>query len=275
MLGKPTACSASETEESGKQLCSTWHVLGINIEAMFFMPQPRVWMEVGKKVDRSRLLGCAGRFCVILSLAICLAGCGERSQDLEERVTQLQKELNRTQDELRSTKQALNATNEELARLKAASNSASATAPAPANVAQVKPDSGAATSGNSTAAGQRPVVSSMPADRSVQIQWPDSGRAPVPASQNAPAPARPNAAEIIPQHSGASGPGGASNRTVVIQWPNSNGAPPSTNQSAPPSSAANPPARAVQQPASGATGRSDRTVIIQWPDSRQSPPPRN
>ena len=91
------------------------------------MPRPRVWMEVGKKVDRSRLLGCAGRFCVILSLAICLAGCGERSQDLEERVTQLQKELNRTQDELRSTKQALNATNEELARLKAASNSTSAT----------------------------------------------------------------------------------------------------------------------------------------------------
>ena len=129
MSGRPTACSASETEESGKQLCSTWHVLGINIEAMFFMPRPRVWMEVGKKVDRSRLLGCAGRFCVILSLAICLAGCGERSQDLEERVTQLQKELNRTQDELRSTKQALNATNEELARLKAASNSASATAP--------------------------------------------------------------------------------------------------------------------------------------------------
>jgi len=255
MLGRPTACSASETEESGKQLCSTWHVLGINIEAMFFMPPPRVWMEVGKKVDRSRSLGCTGRFC--------------------ERVTQLQKELNRTQDELRSTKQALNATNEELARLKAASNSASATAPAPVNVAEVKPDSGAATSGNSTAAGQRPVVSSMPADRSVAIQWPDSGRAPVSANQNPGANPGSSATGVSSQQAGRSGSGGASNRTVVIQWPNNNGAPPSTNQPSAPSSAPNPPARAVQQPASGATGRSDRTVIIQWPDSGQSPPPRN
>src|SRR5436309_14067195 len=104
------------------------------------------------------------RLCWILVCAISLAGCGERSQELEERVTRLQRELNRTQDELRSTKQALNATNEELAQLKAASNSASATASAPANVAQVKPDSGASTSANSTATGQRPVVSSMPAD---------------------------------------------------------------------------------------------------------------
>ena len=275
MSGRPTACSASETEESGKQLCSTWHVLGINIEAMFFMPRPRVWMEVGKKVDRSRLLGCARRFCVTLSLAICLAGCGERSQDLEERVTQLQKELNRTQDELRSTKQALNATNEELARLKAASNSASATAPAPVNVAEVKPDSGAATSGNSTAAGQRPVVSSMPADRSVAIQLPDSGRAPVSANQSPAANPGSSATGVSSQQAGRSGSGGASNRTVVIQWPNNNGAPPSTNQPSAPSSAPNPPARAVQQPVSGATGRSDRTVIIQWPDSGRSPSPRN
>jgi len=164
---------------------------------------------------------------------------------------------------------------EELARLKANSNSTSATPPRPAAVAEVKPDSSASSSANAAAPAQRPAVSTMPADRSVQIQWPDSGRAPVPASQNAPAPARPNAAEIIPQRSGASGPGGASNRTVVIQWPNNNGAPPSTNQPSAPSSAPNPPARAVQQPVSGAPGRSDRTVIIQWPDSKQSPPPRN
>src|SRR5437867_6218089 len=110
------------------------------------------------------------RLCWILVCAISLAGCGERSQELDERVTQLQKELNRTQDELRSTKQALGATNEELTRLKAASTSASATAPTPTSVNQVKPNSGASTSGNSTATGQRPVVSSMPADRSVAIQ---------------------------------------------------------------------------------------------------------
>jgi hypothetical protein len=186
--------------------------------------------------------------------------------------------LNRTQDELRSTKQALNATNEELARLKAASSSPSAPAPTPASVAQVKPDSGASPSGNSTASFQRPVVNSMPADRSVTIQWPGgSGTSPSPnqpANQNA-APAPGNAAVIVPQRSGATGAGGASNRTVVIQWPGNNGAAPATNQPSASSGAANPPARAVQQPASSATGRSDRTVIIQWPDSGQSPPPRN
>ena len=240
------------------------------------MPTRRVWIDKGKKRGESRSqFVCARQLSAIFALVICLAGCGERSQELEERVTQLQKELNRTQDELRSTKQALGATNEELARLKAASNSMPASPAPPATVAEVKPDSSASSTGNTAAPAQRPVVNTMPADRSVAIQWSDSGRTPVPASQNAPAPARPNAAEIVPQQSGVSGPGGASNRTVVIQWPNNNGASPSTNQPAPASSAANPPARAVQQPASGATGRSDRTVIIQWPDSRQSPPPRN
>ena len=256
-----------------EELCSTRHALGINIWADIFMPTRRLWIDKEKK--RGSQFACARQLCAIFALAICLAGCGERSQELEERVTQLQKELNRTQDELRSTKQALGATNEELARLKAASNSMPASPAPPATVAEVKPDSSASSSGNTAAPAQRPVVNTMPADRSIAIQWPDSGRAPVPASQNSPAPARPNAAEIVPQQSGVSGPGGASNRTVVIQWPNNNGAPPSTNQPAPASSAANPPARAVQQPASGATGRSDRTVIIQWPDSRQSPPPRN
>ena len=259
-----------------------------------------------KKRDRSRSqFVCTRQLCAKFAVAICLAGCGERSQELEERVTQLQKELNRTQDELRSTKQAFNATSEELARLKAVSNSVSPTPAAPAAVAQVTPDAAASASGNSPAPGQRPVVNSMPADRSVTIRWPGGGNESVPASQSAPAPVRRNAAEIVPQQSGASGPGGASNRTVVIQWPNNSGAPPPTNQQAPPSSAANPPAvavqpppsgaanppahavqpppsgaanppaRAVQPPPSGATGRSDRTVIIQWPDSRQSPPPRN
>ncbi len=118
-------------------------------------------------------------------------------------------------------------------------------------------------------------MSSMPADRSVAIQWPDSGRAPVSADQNPAANPGSSASGVSSQQAGRSGSGGASNRTVVIQWPNNNGAPPSTNQPSAPSSAPNPPARAVQQPASGATGRSDRTVIIQWPDSGQSPPPRN
>jgi hypothetical protein len=236
------------------------------------MPPPRVWMEVGKRGHRSQSLGCARRFCVILGLAVCLAGCGERSQDLEERVTQMQKELNRTQDELRSTKQALNATNEELSRLKTASNSASAT---PASVAQVKPEPGAPTPGNSTASGQRPVVSSMPADRSVAIQWPDSGRAPVSPNQSPGANPGSSAAGVSSQQAGRSGSGGASNRTVVIQWPESKGSAPSTTQPGASSGGANAPGRSAQQPASSATGRSDRTVIIQWPDSGQSPPPRN
>jgi hypothetical protein len=262
----------------GKQLCSTRHALGINIEAMFFMLRPRVWMEAGKRGDRSWSLRCAGCFCVILSLAICFAGCGERSQDLEERVTQLQKELNRTQDELRNTKQALDATNEELARLKAASTNASTAAPVAPNNASA-PASGASVSGVQPAPAQQSVARSagIPADRSVTIQWPGGSGAPASANQNAPPPARGNAAGASAQQSGATGPGGggANNRTVVIQWPNNNGAAPSTNQPSAPSGAANPPARGVPQPASSATGRSDRTVIIQWPDSGQSPPPRN
>jgi Tfp pilus assembly protein FimV len=241
---------------------------------MFFMP-PQVSVGVGKRVDRSRSLGCAVRFYAILGLAICLAGCGERSQELEERITQLQKELNQTQDELRSTKQALNATNEELARLKAASNNASAPALTPASVAQAKAEPSASASGNSTASGQRPVVNSMPADRSVTIQWPDSGRAPVPANQNPVANPGSSATGVSSQQAGKSGSGGTSNRTVVIQWPESNRPAPSTNQSGASSGAANPPAQNVQQPASSTTGRPDRTVIIQWPDSGQSPPPRN
>src|SRR5947208_6111052 len=127
---------------------------------MFFMPPPRVWMEVGERGHPARSLGCAGRFCVILGLAICLAGCGERSQELEERVTQLQKELNRTQDELRSTKKTLDATNEELARLKAASNSASMTGPAVSSAAPVSAASGTPASVNPPAPAQQPVARS-------------------------------------------------------------------------------------------------------------------
>jgi hypothetical protein len=243
------------------------------------MPPPRVWMEMGKRVDRLRSLGCAGRFCVILSFAICLAGCGERSQELEERVTRLQKELNRTQDELRSTKQALGATNEELARLKAASTNASTAGPVAPNNASA-PASGASVSGNQQPPPQphqQPVARSagLPADRSVTIQWPGGGGASASPNQNPVANPGSSATGVTSQQAGRSGSGGASNRTVVIQWPNNNVAAPPTNQPSAPSGAANPPARGVQQPASSATGRSDRTVIIQWPDSSQSPPPRN
>ena len=262
-----------------EELCSTQHALGINIEAMFFMPPPRVWMEVGERGHPARSLGCAGRFCVILGLAICLAGCGERSQELEERVTQLQKELNRTQDELRSTKKTLDATNEELARLKAASNSASAstTTSAVSSAAPVSPPSGTPVSGNQPSPPQQPVARSvgLPADRSVTIQWPDSGRAPASANQSPVANPGSTAAGVSSQQAGKSGSGGASNRTVVIQWPESTGSAPPTTQSGASPGAANAPGRSVQQPASSATGRSDRTVIIQWPDSGQSPPPRN
>ena len=237
------------------------------------MPRPHVWMKVGERGDRSRSLVCAGRFCVVLGLAICLAGCGERSQELEERVTQLQKELNRTQDELRSTKKALDASNEELARLKVPANSASATGPTSSGVAEAKPD--ASIPENHSAPAQRPVTSTLPADRSVAIQWPDSSRPPVSANQNPGANPGSSATGVSSQQTGRSGSGAASNRTVVIQWPGNNGAAPATNQPGASSGAANPPVRAVQQPGSSATGRSDRTVIIQWPDSGQSPPPRN
>jgi hypothetical protein len=262
-----------------EELCSTQYALGINIEADIFMRSERVWIDKGKTRDGSRSqLVCAWRFGAIFALAICLAGCGERSQELEERVTRLQKELNRTQDELRNTKQALDATNEELARLKAASTNASTAGPVAPNNASA-PASGTSVSENQPPPQQphqQPVARSagLPADRSVTIQWPDSGRPPVPANQNPVANPGSSAAGVISQQAGRSGSGGASNRTVVIQWPNNNGAAPSTNQPSAPSGAANPPAR-VQQPASSATGRSDRTVIIQWPDSGQSPPPRN
>jgi len=108
-------------------------------------------------------------------LAICLAGCGDRSQQLEERVTELEKELNRTQDELRSTKQALDASNAELTRLKAAANSASADVPPPPRVAEAKPSASVAE--NQSAPAQRPVTDSLPANRSVTIQWPGSSGA--------------------------------------------------------------------------------------------------
>jgi len=244
------------------------------------MRSQHVWIDridKGKKGNGSRSqLVCAGRFCAIFALAICLAGCGERSQELEERVTRLQKELNRTQDELRSTKQALNATNEELARLKAASTNASTAGPVAPNNASA-PASVASVSEVQPAPAQQSVAKSagIPADRSVTIQWPDSGRAPSPANQTPVANPGSSATGVSSQQAGRSGSGGASNRTVVIQWPDSTGSAPSTSQPSAPPGAANPPARGVQQPASSATGRSDRTVIIQWPDSGQSPPPRN
>src|SRR5213593_1486861 len=246
------------------------------------MPLRRVSSDKGKRRGRSRFhLICVARLCAILMLAICLAGCGDRSQQLEERVTQLEKELNRTQDELRSTKQAFDASNAELTRLKAAANSASVPVPPSPRVAEAKPSASVAQ--NQSAPAQRPATSSLPANRSVTIQWPGSSGASAsanqPTNQNAPAPAPGNAAAgnaavIVPQRSGAAGAGGAGNRTVVIQWPDSNAAAPSANQPSAPSGAANPPARPVQQPApNNATGRSDRTVIIQWPGSGQSPGP--
>jgi len=239
------------------------------------MPLRRVSSDKGRRRGRSRFhLICVAPLCAIFMLAICLAGCGDRSQQLEERVTELEKELNRTQDELRSTKQALDASNAELTRLKAAANSAPV--PPSPRVAEAKPSASVAE--NQSAPAQRPVTDSLPASRSVTIQWPGSSGASAlpnqPANQNRPAPAPGNAAVIVPQQAGAAGAGGAGNRTVVIQWPDSNGAAPSRNQPSAPSGAANPPARGVQQPApNNATGRSDRTVIIQWPGSGQSPGP--
>jgi|SRR5438552_681658 len=241
------------------------------------MPLRRVSSDKGRRRGRSRFhLICVAPLCAIFMLAICLAGCGDRSQQLEERVTELEKELNRTQDESRSTKQALDASNAELTRLKAAANSASAPVPPSPRVAEAKPSASVAE--NQSAPAQRPVTDSLPANRSVTIQWPGSSGASAlpnqPANQNRPAPAPGNAAVIVPQQAGAAGAGGAGNRTVVIQWPDSNGAAPSRNQPSAPSGAANPPARGVQQPApNNATGRSDRTVIIQWPGSGQSPGP--
>ena len=247
------------------------------------MPLRRVWSDKGKRGRRSRFrLICVAQLCAIFLLAICLAGCGERSQQLEERVTELEKELNRTQDELRSTKQALDASNAELARLRATAKSASATVPPSTAVVEAKPS--ASVTENRSVPAQRPVTTSLPADRSVTIQWPGSsgasGSANQPANQNAqpvgqnaPAPVVGNTPVIVPQRAGATGVAGANNRTVVIQWPNNNAAAPSANQPSAPSAAANPPARAVQQPAQNSTGRSDRTVIIQWPGSSQSPGP--
>src|SRR5262249_33543009 len=93
-----TILHGSAAAEIVQELCSTQHALGINIEADIFMPSRRVWIDKEKEGNGSQSrLACAARFCAIFSLAICLAACGERSQDLEERVTQLQKELNRTQ----------------------------------------------------------------------------------------------------------------------------------------------------------------------------------
>ena len=229
------------------------------------MPLRRVSSDKGKRRRRSRFqLICVARLCAIFLLAICLAGCGDRSQQLEERVTELEKDLNRTQDELRSTKQALDASNAELTRLKAAANSASAPVPPSARVAEAKPSASVAQ--NQSAPAQRPVTDSLPANRSVTIQWPgSSGASPLPnqpANQNRPASAPGNAAVIVPQQAGAAGAGGAGNRTVVIQWPNNNAAAPSANQPSAPSGAANPPARAVQQPASSGTGRSDRKSVV-------------
>ena len=68
------------------------------------MPLRRVWSDKGKRRGRSRFHPiCVAQLWAIFMLAICLAGCGDRSQQLEERVTELEKDLNRTQDELRST----------------------------------------------------------------------------------------------------------------------------------------------------------------------------
>ena len=258
------------------------------------MPLRRVWSDKEKRGRRSRFpLICAAQLCTIFLLAICLAGCGERSQQLEERVTELEKELNRTQDELRSTKQALGASNAEVTRLKAAANTASATVPPSSHVAEAKPSAPIAENQSSPA--QRPVTSSLPANRSVTIQWPGSsgasGSANQPANQNAqpvgqnaPAPVVGNTPVIVPQRAGATGAGGASNRSVVIQWPNTNAAAPSPNQPAnqnPPApatsnAAANAPVIVPQRSgASGAGGANSRTVVIQWPNTNAAAPSAN
>src|SRR5438093_9000750 len=148
------------------------------------MPLRRVWSDKGKRGSGSRFhLICVAQLWAIFMLGICLTGCSERSQQLEERVTQLEKELNRTQDELRSTKQALDASNAELTRLKAAANSASVPVPPSPRVAEAKPSASVAQ--NQSAPAQRPATSSLPANRSVTIQWPASSGAS--ASPNQPA----------------------------------------------------------------------------------------
>ena len=271
-------------------LCSTQHALHINIDADL-MPFRRVWSDKAKKRCRSRFrLICAAQFCAIFLLAIFLVGCGERSQQLEERVTELEKDLNRTQDELRSTKQALDASNAEVSRLKAAANTASVSVPPSAHVAEAKPSAPVAE--NQSTPAQRPVTSSLPANRSVIIQWPGSsgasGSPNQPANQNAPASARSNAAVngpvIVPQRSGATGAGGVNDRTVVIQWPNSNAAGPSpnqpANQNAPApaqsNAAANGPVIVPQRSgATGVAGANNRTVVIQWPNNNAAAPSVN
>jgi outer membrane murein-binding lipoprotein Lpp len=67
-----------------------------------------------------RLHSFAGRFVIGGAAAVtcCFTGCGEHSQDLDERVTQLQKELDRTQTELQAANQSLKAAKDELARRK-------------------------------------------------------------------------------------------------------------------------------------------------------------
>ena len=66
----------------------------------------------------------------IASLLLCFTSCGEQSQELDERVTQLQKELDKTQTDLQAANKSLGAAKEELARLK----KNGATAPANAAV---------------------------------------------------------------------------------------------------------------------------------------------
>jgi tRNA/tmRNA/rRNA uracil-C5-methylase (TrmA/RlmC/RlmD family) len=68
---------------------------------------------------------------LVAPLCVALTGCGDHSQQLEEKTAMLQKELERTQGDLEKANRALSAANEEMARLKAGAPS-TASAPAPA-----------------------------------------------------------------------------------------------------------------------------------------------
>jgi hypothetical protein len=87
-----------------------------------------------RRIRLVNLLGAGTISCFFL-----LVGCGEQSEELEERVTQLQKELDRTQGELQSTTQALQASKEELTRLKANASSAKREAANPAPISSTVP----------------------------------------------------------------------------------------------------------------------------------------
>lgn len=80
---------------------------------------------------RIRLVNLLSAGTISLCFLFLFGGCGEQSDGLDERVTQLQRELDRTQGELQTTTQALEASKEELARLKANASSTELEAASP------------------------------------------------------------------------------------------------------------------------------------------------